>query len=131
MRLLRANPGASALREMVERHGSAAAAIDRPDPEWRAAGADANALAVLRANDRTIAETDDSWLAATDHHLIGWEDPDYPTLLRRIQSPPPALFVAGDPNLLWNPQIAIVGSRNATAGGIDNARGFARAPRLT
>jgi DNA processing protein len=37
------------------------------------------------------------------------------------------LFIAGDPNLLWHAQIAVVGSRNATAGGIDNARDFARA----
>jgi DNA processing protein len=127
MRLLRANLGATALRGMVETHGNAATALDRPDSEWRAAGADADALSTLRADGRSLTQADAAWLAATDHRLIGWDDADYPALLRRIPSPPPALFVAGDANLLWNPQIAVVGSRSATAGGIDNARDFSRA----
>ena len=52
------------------------------------------------------------------HHLIGWHDADYPPLLRRIRSPPAALFVAGDPGLLWRPAVAVVGSRSPTAGGV-------------
>ncbi|MEO8743068.1 MAG: DNA-processing protein DprA [Lysobacteraceae bacterium] len=112
---------------MSEFHGSAFAAAGRPNSEWKAAGADAAALAALRAAGRDDIATDAVWTAAPNHHLIGWDDPDYPTLLRRIPSPPPVLFVEGDPTLLWNPQVAIVGSRNATAGGIDNARDFARA----
>ena len=125
--MLRANLGAAPLRGLVERHGNAAAALDRPDSEWRAAGADADALSVLRTRGGSLAQTDATWLAHADHRLIGWDDADYPALLRRIPSPPPALFVAGDANLLWNPQIAVVGSRSATAGGIDNARDFSRA----
>ena len=38
-----------------------------------------------------------------------------------------ALFVAGDPALLWYPAVAVVGSRSPTAGGRDNAHRFARA----
>jgi DNA processing protein len=67
------------------------------------------------------------WLQASGHHLVGWHDPDYPALLRRISSPPLALFVAGDPALLWHPAVAIVGSRSPSAGGRDNAFDFARA----
>jgi DNA processing protein len=127
LRLLRAGIGAGALRRMTETHRSATAALGRPHAEWRAAGADADALAAWGSLNSDVLAADIAWLAAPDHHLIGWDDPDYPALLRRIPSPPPALFVAGDPNLLWNPQIAVVGSRNATAGGIDNTRDFARA----
>jgi len=126
LRLLRAGVVASALRKATETHGSAAAALDLSHAEWRAAGADADALAILR-DPGLVPATDHAWLDGTDHHLIGWDDPDYPALLRRIPSPPPALFVAGDPNLLWHPQVAVVGSRNATAGGVDNARDFSRA----
>ena len=46
-------------------------------------------------------------------------------MLRNISSPPPALFIDGDPDLLWRPQLAVIGSRNPTAGGRDNARDFA------
>jgi DNA processing protein len=45
--------------------------------------------------------------------------------LREIPSPPAALYVAGDPDILWQPQLAVIGSRNPTAGGKDNARNFA------
>ena len=59
--------------------------------------------------------------------MIGWHDPDYPALLRRIASPPLVLFVAGDPACLWHPSVAVVGTRSPTAGGRDNARDFAHA----
>ena len=126
LRLLRAGVVASALRKTTETHGSAAAALDLSHSEWRAAGANADALAILHRPD-LVPATDHAWLDKTDHHLVGWDDPDYPALLRRIPSPPPVLFIAGDSNLLWHPQVAVVGSRNATVGGIDNARDFARA----
>ncbi len=54
-----------------------------------------------------------------------WDDDAYPVLLRRINSPPAALFIDGDPGCLWQPQIAVIGSRNPTAGGLDHARDFA------
>ena len=41
---------------------------------------------------------------------------------RNRQNAPAALFIVGDTSALWQPQLAIVGSRNASAGGIDNAR---------
>ena len=52
---------------------------------------------------------------------------DYPALLRRLPDAPEALHIDGDMDLLWHPSIAIVGSRNATPGGFDNARAFAQA----
>jgi DNA processing protein len=57
---------------------------------------------------------------------LTWKDQTYPSLLRKIASPPAALFVAGDPGLLWQPQLAVIGSRNPTSGGIEHARSFAR-----
>ncbi|MGK7296675.1 MAG: DNA-processing protein DprA [Candidatus Wenzhouxiangella sp. M2_3B_020] len=65
------------------------------------------------------------WLAEPGHHLVTLSDSYYPPLLRRIADPPPALFVNGNPDWLLRPQLAIVGSRNATPGGLDIARQFA------
>jgi len=65
------------------------------------------------------------WCEQATHHLIGWHDSDYPALLRHIANPPIALFVDGDPNALWHPGVAVVGSRSATAGGRDHTRAFA------
>jgi len=57
--------------------------------------------------------------------LLLFEDPRYPELLRQITNPPPFLFVRGKADCLSLPQIAIVGSRNPTTGGSENAERFA------
>ncbi len=59
--------------------------------------------------------------------LLPLGDQRYPPLLQEIDRPPPLLFLKGDPALLSMPQVAVVGSRNATAGGRENAYNFARA----
>jgi len=68
-----------------------------------------------------------AWLDAPDHHAVVWGDADYPPLLREIGDPPALLFVLGHRAALTMPQFAIVGSRNPTPGGCDNARAFAEA----
>ena len=61
----------------------------------------------------------------SDLHCLTYEDPLYPRLLREIPRPPPLLFVRGDPTCLSLPQLAIVGSRNPSGGGSENAERFA------
>lgn len=119
---------ASPRRRLLERWGGPAAALSAGTSAWREAGLSERQIAGLRAtgSDEALAHARD-WLAEDGHHLIGWHDPDYPPLLRRIASPPLALFVAGDPALLWRPAVAVVGSRNPTEGGRDHAYEFAQA----
>jgi len=81
-------------------------------------------MAVSRPDEARI-ESDLRWLSHPDHHLLTWDDEAYPALLRRINSPPAALYIDGDPGCLWQPQIAVIGSRNPTAGGLDHTRDFA------
>ncbi|WP_158227121.1 DNA-processing protein DprA [Mangrovitalea sediminis] len=57
--------------------------------------------------------------------LIDWAAPDYPTALRAIHGPPPLLYLRGRREALAARQVAIVGSRNATREGLDNATRFA------
>lgn len=112
-------------RGLLEAHGGAAAALAASPAAWRAAGlADAQVQALLRPDAERLARVRD-WLAQPRHHLLGWDGADYPALLRRISSPPLALFVEGDPGLLWHPAVAVVGSRSPSAAGADNARSFA------
>ncbi|MHB1140134.1 MAG: DNA-processing protein DprA [Sulfuricaulis sp.] len=66
------------------------------------------------------------WLAQPGHHLLVWTDPDYPALLREIADPPVMLYVIGRRQVLSNPQLAIVGSRNPSPMGRENAQAFAR-----
>lgn len=80
----------------------------------------------MRHPEDSLLEADLAWLSGAGNHLVTLEDERFPALLKSIPGHPIALFVRGNPDLLWQPQLAVVGSRNPTAGGIDNARAFAQ-----
>ncbi|MBL0122018.1 MAG: DNA-protecting protein DprA [Betaproteobacteria bacterium] len=70
------------------------------------------------------------WLEADGNHLLTLADDDYPARLLEIADPPVILYMKGRRELLAAANtagIAIVGSRNATPGGLQNAETFARA----
>ena len=67
------------------------------------------------------------WLGGADRGLIAWDDAEYPAALLEIGDPPPVLFCLGRRELLAQPGIAIIGSRNATPQGIADAEAFAAA----
>jgi len=71
-------------------------------------------------------DPDLDWLQHDNHHAITFHDARYPDLLKTISSPPPVLFVRGDPDYLQLPQLAMVGSRTPTASGRKTAMEFAR-----
>ena len=127
LRLHLAGGRAAMRRNLLDSHGTPLGALTAGAPSWRAHGLDEVQIRALQTPDHAEMARCRDWLAEPGHHLLGWHDPDYPPLLRQTSSPPLALFVMGDPGLLWHPAVAVVGSRNATAGGRDNARDFARA----
>jgi DNA processing protein len=73
----------------------------------------------------SLIERHQRWLEHPSHHFIPRGAADYPPLLAELPDAPSALLVRGDPGVLSLPQIAIVGSRNPTATGRENARQFA------
>jgi DNA processing protein len=117
--------GGARLIGLLERFGSAAGLVGAQPAELRRAGLDDTAVAALKSPDAVLLERDLAWLNERRNRLVTWGSEQYPPLLRDIASPPAALFVAGDADLLWQPQLAVIGSRNPTAGGKDNARDFA------
>ncbi|MGX5731432.1 DNA-processing protein DprA [Pseudoxanthomonas beigongshangi] len=128
LRLVLAGGATSARRRLLERHGTPAAALAAGTGAWRAAGLDEAQIGALLTPPPGPLIAGRDWLTGSErHHLLGWDSPDYPPLLRESPNPPLALFVDGDPALLWRPSVAIVGSRIPSAGGCDNAAAFARA----
>ena len=119
--------GPAALRKLVTSHTSA----ERGLAHLRSAKAGVElgdeTRRWLDAPDQGVIDADLAWLAEPRHHLIGWDSADYPSLLREIPGAPAALFVDGDSNLLWMPQLAIVGSRSASESGLAITRRFSRA----
>lgn len=79
----------------------------------------------LAAPDWAAVQRDLDWAANPGRHILAWEQPDYPRLLREIPDPPPLLFVQGRLDCLHSPQLALVGSRNPSAGGRETAQALA------
>ncbi|WP_414648905.1 DNA-processing protein DprA [Dokdonella sp.] len=119
--------GPATLRKQVARHGSAEDVLKHFRSGRDVTELDDQARRWLDAPDAQLIESDLAWLAASNHHLLGWDDNDYPSLLREIPGAPAALFIDGDASLLWMPQIAIVGSRSASEAGMAITRRFSRA----
>ncbi len=69
---------------------------------------------------------ENEWLQQENRHLLTLGDDRYPDLLAAIAGPPERLFIIGNPEVLHLPALAIVGSRNPTKGGAQNAFEFAR-----
>lgn len=85
------------------------------------------AAAIERGPEPAALEQTLAWIALPGHALIAWDDEEYPQALLTISDPPPAFYYRGRRELLNRPSIAIVGSRNATPQGNENAESFAAA----
>lgn len=73
-----------------------------------------------------MAVSEQTWLQGDGHHRLDKSSDDYPPLLAEVKGHPETLFVAGNPDVLHLPAIAIVGSRNPTRGGLENAFQFSQ-----
>lgn len=117
--------GGASLIRAIESLGGADAVVTASARDLTRHGFPEAAADAITHPDQPAIETGLQWLSRPGHHLLCWDSDDYPALLRRIDSPPAALFIDGDPGCLWQPQIAVIGSRNPTAGGLDHAKDFA------
>ena len=122
-------PGLSsaAARALVEHYGGAGSVCAAKADELRGLGANNEAVRFLRAPDGERFEQDLKWLEQDGHTLVVWRGTHYPMRLREIKDPPLLLFAMGDVALLSEPQIAVVGTRRPTPGGLESARHFADA----
>jgi DNA processing protein len=86
-------------------------------------------LPALRAFCRTPAaqptRAECRWLEQKDHHILPFLDPRFPSRLQELRQCPIALYVDGRLDALRDPQLAIVGSRNPSPQGRENARNLA------
>jgi len=72
-------------------------------------------------------QQDLDWLQQDNNYLVPFTDDRYPPLLLQGNGAPACLFVTGDIDALCLPQLAIVGSRNPSASGKENASAFTSA----
>jgi DNA processing protein len=102
------------------------ALLEWPDPAALSGlGLPTQAAAWLMQPDEERIEADLRWLEQPGRHLVPCTSANYPQLLRHSPDAPALLYVRGDCAVLGEPQLAMVGSRNPTAGGRATARHFA------
>ncbi|SIT70659.1 MULTISPECIES: DNA-processing protein DprA [Burkholderiaceae] len=87
------------------------------------------AQALLQSRDAVAPRVEAAlaWTAGDARLIVPFGHPAYPPALLTLYDPPPLLYVHGTIGALHRPALAIVGSRNPTPQGNDNARLFAQA----
>ena len=91
------------------------------------AGGLSTALCTAQPALQVLIESTWAWLARGEQRaVVTLGDALYPTLLVETADPPLLLYVQGRAELLAATSVAVVGSRNPTPQGLDNARSFAR-----
>ncbi len=119
LRLIRTpNVGPASFRQLINRFGSAEAALEML-PELMISG---GASRIARIPSVAEAEAELEAAGKADARFVGIGEADYPPLLKNMDNPPPLLAVKGEAAVFRLPAVAIVGARNASLAGIKMAR---------
>lgn len=117
--------GDNRLQSLLQQFGDAGAIRAAGRSELQASGLSNATIDFLRQAELPAAiEQELRWTEDDHHHIIVLSSAEYPDPLKNIPNPPPLLYARGNAGLLKEPQLAIVGSRKPTRGGLDNARDF-------
>jgi DNA processing protein len=117
-------PGAQTV-ELIECIGSAEAVLRASTRALIDAGIKPAVAERLSNPDKAAIGKALEWADEPQHHIVPFTSPDYPELLQQIPAAPTLLYVNGNLESLHLPALAIVGSRNPTRGGKQNAHDFA------
>jgi DNA processing protein len=115
---------AATLKEALRILEDAQGIIGASDTSRATAGIPVAARQFLSSKKAVLSGAERAWLQNPRHHVVPFTDARYPALLRSAERHPIVLFVAGNIDVLNDPQLAIVGSRNPTPQGQDTAGEF-------
>ncbi|MBA1140409.1 DNA-processing protein DprA [Mesorhizobium neociceri] len=119
LRLIRTqNVGPASFRELINRFGSAEAALEML-PELMISG---GAKRIVRIPSVEEAEAELEAAGANGARFVGIGEADYPPMLKNMDNPPPLIAMKGEAVVFRLPAVAIVGARNASLAGIKMAR---------
>jgi len=122
LRLIRSdNVGPVTFRELINHYGGAEFALEAL-PELSRRGGRRRPIRICPLS---VAEAELEAAAMAGARPVFTIEPGYPKWLAAIDAPPPLLYVRGRADLLQEPSVAIVGSRQASAAGTKLARQFA------
>ncbi len=124
--LLHAYLSVAELLALKDRFGDIDSISRQSEQSLRNAGLPENKARAVSTPDQKTIEATRIWLEADNHNIVVYGSDDYPELFAQLAGAPLALFVNGDVGALHLPSLAIVGSRNPTRGGVQNAVDFSR-----
>lgn len=111
--------GAKTFRHLIERFGTATAAIaSLPDVVRQS-------RRPLKLHPPEAAERELSTALRAGLTPLTWHHPHFPEALKATEDAPPLLLVLGQTEVLTRPMVAIVGARNATLNGRKMAKALA------
>ena len=119
--------GGETQRKLLTAFGLPDAVFTASYSSLRAVIGDKAVRLLLDTNNETAIAHAEAWAQGEGQHIVTLADPDYPQTLLEIPDPPTVLYVRGRVELLNHPILSIVGSRNPTPQGIQNAERFAGA----
>lgn len=112
LRLIRTdNVGPQTFRQLINREGSAEAAVEALPRYVRQAGVPVRVRSISEAEDEIAG------VEAMGGRIVLSSDAEYPALLHHIHAAPPVLSVIGGRKPDFGRTVAIVGARNASAAG--------------
>jgi DNA processing protein len=107
--------GPTKARKLVEHFGSAEAVFHASLTELESTGMQAvSAQSIATGKSAELAREEIARAAAAGVTVVSAEDPCYPPRLKEIYDPPLVLYVRGNPEVLTQPGIAVVGTRHPT-----------------
>jgi len=119
--------GRARFQSLMSQAGNAQTVFAAGVEQWRHWGLSDDLQQALLTPDWDKVEAQMLWQQQSDqHHLCWWDTAEYPQRLKDVDDAPPLLWVRGNVAVLSDPQIALVGSRNATTGGLKTAHAFAQ-----
>ena len=118
--------GPRSLNRLLARFGTPEALLAADGARLAAAGARPAVIERLRDPRPDLVAAALDWAQANDAYLLARPDPRYPARLGELVDAPLVLYVRGDLQVLEDPQLAIVGSRNPSPGAGETTREFAR-----
>ena len=123
--------GPQTLRQLLQTFGSVQAVLAQSPHALQQvlSQAQVQALQIEPPDWLALCTRTQAWLAqaaeGVQHAVWTWADAQYPQGLLALEDPPPLLFAQGQLERPCNTSVAVVGSRNPTAQGRENARAFA------
>ena len=119
--------GGETQRKLLAAFGLPEAIFSADRSALRSVIGEKSAALLFDAENQAAVDVACAWADGEQQHIVTLSNPEYPQTLLQIPDPPTLIYVRGRIELLNRPTLAIVGSRNPTPQGIQNAERFASA----